>query len=148
MVAGEPGSGDEIVESHGFPGTKRPGRSLPVKCSNLERGESMKDPVSIFGCWRGFSVSGALGSTREQAPGRFKLPIAALLARIRRLIPKRNDHHYDEIVRGFGVGALRTPATPMSDQELSKAIADFLRDAPSAEAVSNLGRRFDPSSGV
>jgi len=51
-------------------------------------------------------------------------------------------------LRGFGVGALRTPATPMSDQELSKAIADFLRDAPSAEAVSNLGRRFDPSSGV
>ena len=76
------------------------------------------------------------------------MPIAALLARIRRLIPKQNDRHYDEIVRGFGVGALRTPATPMSDQELSKAIADFLRDAPSAEAVSNLGRRFDPSSGV
>jgi hypothetical protein len=36
----------------------------------------------------------------------------------------------------------------MSDHELSKAIADFLGDAPSAEAVSNLGRRFDPSSGI
>jgi hypothetical protein len=77
-----------------------------------------------------------------------QLPISALLARIRKLIPKHNDRHYDEIVRGFGVGALQTPATPMSDQELSRAIADFLRDAPSAEAVSSLGRRFNPSSGV
>ena len=76
------------------------------------------------------------------------MPISALLARIRKLIPKPNDDHYDEIVRGFGVGALRTLATPMSDQELSRAIADFLRDAPSAEAVSSLGRRFNPSSRV
>ena len=73
------------------------------------------------------------------------MPISALLARIRKLIPKPNDDHYDEIVRGFGVGALRTLATPMSDQELSRAITDFLRDAPSAEAMSSLGRRFNPS---
>ena len=76
------------------------------------------------------------------------MPIAALLARIRRLIPGENDPHYDEIVRGFGIGALRTPAAPMSDRELSRAIADFLNDAPSAEAVSSLGRKFNPSSGV
>ena len=76
------------------------------------------------------------------------MPISALLTRIRKLIPQQNDGHYDEIVRGFGVGALQTPATPMSDQELSRAIADFLRDAPSAEAVSSLARRFNPSSGV
>jgi hypothetical protein len=76
------------------------------------------------------------------------LPISALLARIRKLIPKRNDRHYDEIVRGFGVGELRTPASPMSGGELAQAIADFLKDAPSSEAVSTLGRRFDPSSGV
>jgi len=30
----------------------------------------------------------------------------------------------------------------MSDRELSRAIADFTRDAPSAEAVSSLGRRI------
>jgi hypothetical protein len=36
----------------------------------------------------------------------------------------------------------------MSDRELSRAIADFLKDAPSSEAVSSLGRRFNPSSGV
>jgi hypothetical protein len=96
----------------------------------------------------GFSVCGLPGSARRPTPGRFQLPISALLARIRKLIPEHNDRHYDEIVRGFGVGALQTPATPMSDQELSKAIADFLRDAPSAEAVSSLGRRFNPASGV
>jgi hypothetical protein len=76
------------------------------------------------------------------------LPISALLARIRKLIPRQNDRHYDEIVRGFGVGALRTPASPMSDGELARAIADFLRHAPSAKTVSSLGRRFDPSSGI
>jgi hypothetical protein len=77
-----------------------------------------------------------------------QLPISALLARIRKLVPKQNDGHYNEIVRGFGLGGLQTPATPMSDQELSRAIADFLRATPSAEAVSSLGRRFNPSSGV
>jgi hypothetical protein len=70
------------------------------------------------------------------------MPIAALLARIRKLIPSESDPHYDEIVRGFGIGELRPPASPMSDRELSRAIADFIRDAPSAEAVSSLGRRI------
>ena len=55
---------------------------------------------------------------------------------------------YLEIVRGFGNGALRAPATPMSDSELASAISDFLKESPSAEAVSSLGRRFDPSSRV
>jgi hypothetical protein len=76
------------------------------------------------------------------------LPIAALLARIRQLIPASNDRHYEEVVRGFGIGEFRTPASPMSDRELSRAIADFIRDAPSAEAVSSLGRKFNPTSGV
>jgi len=74
------------------------------------------------------------------------LPIAALLARIRKLIPKRDDSHYDEIVRSFGNGALRPPAAPMSDRELADAIADFLKDSPSAESVGSLDRRIDPSS--
>jgi hypothetical protein len=69
-----------------------------------------------------------------------------MLARIRKLIPGRHDDHYDEIVRGFGKGALRTPTTPMSDHELSRAIAEFLRKAPSVGSVGTLGRRLDPSS--
>ena len=76
------------------------------------------------------------------------MPIAALLARIRKFIPRHDDRHYDEIVRSFGRGARRAPASPMSDRELSRAIADFLKDRPSTESVGGLGGRMDPSSGV
>ena len=76
------------------------------------------------------------------------MPISALLARIRQLIPRRQDDHYEEIVRGFGNGTLRPPATPMTDRELSRAIADFLKKAPSVDSVGTLGRRLDPSSGI
>lgn len=74
------------------------------------------------------------------------LPLSALLARIRRLVPKSGDRHYDEIVRNFSVGALRPPPTPMSDRELSRAISEFLKERPSSESVATLGRRLDPSS--
>ena len=53
--AGTRGStGAAITKKTGLPGTNGPERSLPLKCSNLARGESMKDPVSVLGCWRGF----------------------------------------------------------------------------------------------
>jgi hypothetical protein len=74
------------------------------------------------------------------------LPISALLARIRRLVPGSRDEHYDEIVRNFSVGTLRPPPTPMSDGELARAIAEFLKEAPSSKSVATLGRRLDPSS--
>jgi len=74
------------------------------------------------------------------------LPIAALLARIRKLIPRQKNDHYEEILRGFSVGALRPPPTPMTDAELSRAIAEFLKRTPSATAVSRLGRKLDPSA--
>lgn len=74
------------------------------------------------------------------------MPISALLARIRRLVPRSDDQHYEEIVRNFGVGALRPPPTPMSDRELAQAIAEFLREQPSSESVAALGRKLDPSS--
>jgi len=76
------------------------------------------------------------------------MPIAALLARIRRQIPRRNDRHYDEIVQSFGHGVLRAPAVPMSDLELQRAIADYLKGSPSVESIGTLGRRIDPSSPV
>jgi hypothetical protein len=76
------------------------------------------------------------------------MPISALLARIRKLIPRRNDAHYEEIVRNMGIGALRPPPSPMTDRELSQAIAEFLKEAPSAENVSSFGRKLDPSSRV
>ena len=74
------------------------------------------------------------------------MPISALLARIRRLVPATKTEHYDEIVRNFGVGALRPPPTPMSDGELSRAIAEFLKSSPTPESVATLGRRLDPTS--
>ncbi|MDQ1452888.1 MAG: hypothetical protein QOK38_2754 [Acidobacteriaceae bacterium] len=74
------------------------------------------------------------------------MPISALLARIRRLVPNTNEQHYDEIVRNFGVGALRPPPTPMTDGGLARAIAEFLKATPSTETVATLGRRLDPSS--
>lgn len=74
------------------------------------------------------------------------MPISALLARIRALIPRGHDDHYEEIVRGFGNGTLRAPPTPMSDRELARAIADFLRNEPSVRTVGTLGRRLDPST--
>ncbi|MDF0520718.1 hypothetical protein P0R31_26090 [Bradyrhizobium yuanmingense] len=74
------------------------------------------------------------------------LPLSALLARIRKLVPKSEDEHYDEIVRSFGVGTLRPPPTPMSDRELAQAIAEFLKEQPSGESVASLGRRLDPST--
>ncbi|HKS18803.1 MAG TPA: hypothetical protein VJS63_06300 [Bradyrhizobium sp.] len=76
------------------------------------------------------------------------MPISALLARIRRFIPHQYDDRYDQIVRGFSIGELRAPASPMSDRELAKAIAEFLKEAPSAQAVSGLGRKLDPSSRI
>ena len=76
------------------------------------------------------------------------MPISALLARIRRLVPGTNEQHYDEIVRNFSVGALRPPPTPMSDGELARAIAEFLKATPSTETVAKLGRRLAPSSPV
>ncbi len=75
-----------------------------------------------------------------------KLPIPALLARIRRLVPDTSDQHYAEIVRNFGVGALRPPPTPMSDGELARAIAEFIKTPPSTQSVATLGRRLDPST--
>jgi hypothetical protein len=78
----------------------------------------------------------------------FAMPISALLARIRKLMPHRHNDHYEEIARGFGNGALRVPPTPMSDRELSQAIGDFLKDAPSVDSVGTLGRRLDPSSRI
>lgn len=72
------------------------------------------------------------------------LPLSALLARIRKMVPKSDDQHYDEIVRSFGVGALHPPPTPMSDRELARAIAEFLKEQPSSESVATSGAGLTP----
>ena len=70
------------------------------------------------------------------------MPISALLARIRKLIPAQDDH-YEEIVRGFGNGALRPPPSPMSDRELARAIAEF----PEGSAVCGKRQQPRPQAG-
>src|SRR5882757_8192090 len=50
-------------------GTKPAPRNYLFKCSNLERGESMKDPVSIFGCWRGFQFAGCVAALADHRQG-------------------------------------------------------------------------------
>jgi hypothetical protein len=110
-----------------------------------------ESPVSILRDAGGvFSSTGANGSRDNTCNGRSaeeeRLPISALLARIRRLVPRSGDQHYDEIVRNFGVGTLRPPPTPMSDGELARAIAEFLKEQPSSESVGALGRRLDPTT--
>lgn len=110
----------------------------------------MKDPAVVSRTAVGFSF---FGRRWQQSPSSAKgglnkeahLPIPTLLARIRKLIPWRQNDHYEEIVRGFGNGALRPPPTPMSDRELAQAISEFLKDAPSAENVGSLGRKLDPT---
>lgn len=106
--------------------------------------------VFIFGRrWQHSSPSAKRKDMDQgQATKEARLPIPTLLARIRRLIPGRQADHYEEIVRGFGNGVLRPPPTPMSDRELAQAIAEFLKDTPSAENVSSLGRKLDPSTPV
>lgn len=101
---------------------------------------------SFGGCWQQSRASAKQENGQEGKRGGFVLPIATLLARIRKLIPGRHDDHYDEIARGFGNGALRVPPTPMSDHELARAIAEFLKEAPSVDSVGTLGRRLDPST--
>jgi hypothetical protein len=77
------------------------------------------------------------------------MPVSALLARIRKFIPQKNDRHYDEIVRGFGIGA-RAALPGHSDERPGAQPSDcrISQGCPSAEAVSSFGRRLDPSSGV
>ncbi len=113
----------------------------------------MKTPSASSVVPAGFSVSrkqmAAADHCCQRADAREdRLPISALLTRIRRLVPRSGDRHYDEIVRNFGVGALRPPPTPMSDGELARAIAEFLKQSPSSESVATLGRRLDPSSSL
>ena len=107
--------------------------------------QHLRDAGGVFGFadrkWRQTSMA-ANGTDAEEDT----LPLSALLGRIRRLVPKSRDQHYDEIVRNFGVGTLHPPPTPMSDGELARAIAEFLKEQPSSASVATLGRRLDPSS--
>ena len=70
--------GRQSRKNPGLPGTNGPGTEVCLsKCSNLARGESMKDPVSVLGRWRGFHF-GMLG-LRPQSCCLFAQPKAPAL---------------------------------------------------------------------
>jgi len=53
--SGRPPAKSRIASKNfGAPGTKPSLQSSSSKCSNLARGESIKDLVGVFGCRRGF----------------------------------------------------------------------------------------------
>lgn len=74
------------------------------------------------------------------------MPISALLARIRQIVPQASAGHYAEIVHHFGVGTLRPPPKPIGDRELADAIGEFLKTEPSTDSIATLGRRLDPTT--
>lgn len=70
------------------------------------------------------------------------MAISALLARIRKFIPSGQNDRFEQITDGFGDGTLRPPISPMTDQELSSAISEFLKSPPGTETNAVLARRF------
>ncbi len=71
------------------------------------------------------------------------MPFSAILARIKKLILVDESEHYDAIELGFRDGSLRQPVTPMSDAELTKAIAEFTNQRPSDGSKKILNGRFN-----
>jgi hypothetical protein len=51
-------------ESRKSGGNETGASTFPLKCSNLARGESTKDPVYISGCGRGFRLSRGIAAAR------------------------------------------------------------------------------------
>src|SRR3984893_14817372 len=80
-------------------GTKPADRSCESKCGNLQRGECMKTPSASPGAG-GFFMSDWLAALAKSEHGFASLPCSsALLARFRKLIPKRTGAPYEEIIR-------------------------------------------------
>jgi hypothetical protein len=72
------------------------------------------------------------------------MPFSAFLARIRKLILADESEHYVAIERSFRDGSLHQPVNPMSDAELSEAIAEFTNKRPSDGSMRILNGRFNP----
>jgi hypothetical protein len=74
------------------------------------------------------------------------MPFTAFLARIKKIFAIDDSDRYTAIERGFRDGSLRQPASPMSDAELSQAIAEFTKGRPTAGSMNILGGRFKPKA--
>jgi hypothetical protein len=69
---------------------------------------------------------------------------AAILRRIRLLVPADRDGHYNAVRRGFEEGDLTAPSLSISDLELARAISEFMMFPPNEASIETLERRLNP----
>ena len=68
------------------------------------------------------------------------------IQRARKLIPTSQENRYTEIEEGFVNNSLTHPIGPMSDGELAKAIAEFVKKPKSQASLDALNDTFNPKS--
>jgi hypothetical protein len=69
---------------------------------------------------------------------------AAILKRIRLLIPTKLDGHYKAVCRAFEEGDLTAPSLSISEMQLARAISEFTSFPPNEASVATLERRLNP----
>ena len=69
---------------------------------------------------------------------------AAILTRIRLLIPAKLDGHDDAVCRAFEDGDLTAPRLSISDMQLARAISEFTGFPPNEASIATLEKRLDP----
>jgi hypothetical protein len=69
---------------------------------------------------------------------------AAILQRIRLLIPAEFEGHYKAILRGFEEGDLTAPSLSISNMTLARAISEFTSYPPNEASIETLERRLNP----
>lgn len=68
---------------------------------------------------------------------------AAILHRIRLLIPSDLDGHYKAVCRGFEEGDLTAPSLSISDMQLARAVSEFTSYPPNEASIETLERRLN-----
>jgi hypothetical protein len=69
---------------------------------------------------------------------------AAILKRIRLLIPADIEGLYKAVCRGFDEGDLTAPSLSISDMTLARAISEFTSYPPNEASIETLERRLNP----
>jgi hypothetical protein len=104
------------------------------------------------------AINEAAGAARRLFYGQWNRPVpifvlsrevgsmayAAILRRIRLLIPADRDGHYNAVRRGFEEGDLTAPSLSISDIELARALSEFMMFPPNEASIETLERRLNP----
>jgi hypothetical protein len=72
------------------------------------------------------------------------MPQKSTLERIRLLIPRELDGHYQAICRAFEEGDLTNPTLSVSQWELTRAISEFTKYPPNEASIATLEKRLNP----